>query len=638
MPRDPSYDLLLNGAGLMLARRAQMGRGGRAWQVQTVGASIAQRTPGEMLYGNQEATIEIPMVWRTAHLGYGDEIQRGEGRYRYTVNVDARFPEQIIPGPHVETLTIGGSANVNGFFEHDGDLFCIAGRYCKKIASDDSVSEDKDFGSGKVAMDVAIFNDVVYVGMGYSVAFWQRTATPTWSQASGLYMGHIAVFKDRAWASTSQYQTRSFAITPTVGANWGAPYNIGDPGTAITAMAQLGELLYVGKADGLYALGASGLAQSLTPELAAFRNSDNCLNMAGWHGSMWVPHIRGLLNYRNLGAQGFMVTPATPGQDVDEDNPVRGQITALAGDNRWLYAALYTAGGDTYIMAGRVAQGQEQVFGALIWHPLAKIASKKCEAMHISGLWTNPRLFFGLGVDVAYIILPRHSDNPIQDSACRYSLTGSIYFPAHSWGTPTTVKIWKSVEIMGDLLSSARYVNIYYRVDGGSWVLAGKAAFPQRHIIALAEEGVTGSKIELRLDITIPNSAAPLLIRSVVVRGVERPQTIELITAVVRCADNLPLRGQRGKCHRSGATILSELKALAKGDDAVTLTDVVGTERQVLVLPPIQESEVQQEGDLPREVLATIRMAEFEVDETDLPEAAYFVWDVSKWDGGDVWR
>jgi len=476
------------------------------------------------------------------------------------------------------------------------------------------------------------------VGMGYSVAFWQRTATPSWSQASALYMGHIAVFKDRAWASTTQHQVQSFAVTPTTAANWGAVYPVGDPGSAITSMVELGELLYVGKTNGLYALGSSGLAQSLTPELRAYTNAENCVNTTGWHGSIWVPHIRGLLNYRNLGAQGFLVTPATPGQDVDEDNPIRGQITALAGDNRWLFAALYTAGGDTYVLAGRTAQGEEQAYGMLIWHPLAKIVAKKCECLHISGLWTNPRLFLGIGADVGYIVLPRHSDNPIQDSNCRYQLSGSIYFPAHSWGTPTTVKIWKSVEIMGELLSAARYVDVYYRVDGLAWTKAGRAAIPLRHVMALPSGGVTGSKIELRLDYTIPNSAAPLNVRSLVVRGVERPETVQLITAAVRCADDLPLRGRMGKCRRSGATILGELKALAKGKRAVTLTDVLGTDRQVLVGPSVQEGEVQQEGDLPREVVATIRMSEFEVEETDLPEAGFGVWDSSTWDGGDVWR
>lgn len=636
---DPTYDIVLNDLGYILARRDQLGAGARAWSVETVGASIAQVSPSEQRYGTQAPTIDIPMVWRTAHLGYGDEQQRVEGRYRYAVNVDARFPEQILPGPLVTTLQTNCGSNVVAFFEHDGKLFCVGGRYCKNIAlADDAITTEKDFGSGKAATGAAVYNDVAYVGMGYSEGFWQRITVPSWSQATSLYMGKAVVFQDCTWASVSQYQVSKFATTPTLASNWSWKGAIGDPGKAITSLAELGSLLYVGKEDGLYVLDMTGIGQRLTPEVGAYAHADNCENMRAWHGSLWVPHIRGLLNYRNLAAQGFLVTPATPGGPVDEGNPVHGYVTAMAGDNRWLYVALYTPDGDTYIVAGREAQEGEFSEGPLIWHPLAKIASVKCEAMHISGLYTNPRLYFGLGDDVGYIILPRAGDNPINDSNCRYNLTGSIYFPSHSWASPTTSKLWKSIEIQGDKITSARYVEVYYRVDGGPWQLAGTATFSTSQVLPLAQEGVAGKKIEIRLDYTIPNTASPLLIRAVVLRGAERPQTVELITAMVRCADDLPTRRGGFKCNRTGAEIMAELKALSVADKAVKLKDTIGYERWVIVQPGIGEQEVEQEGDLNPEKLAIVRMAEFEVEEQTLSAPGYWVWGTSKWGDGDVWR
>lgn len=640
MAADPVWDIVLNGLGYMLARREQLGSGGRAWSVETVGASIAQQTPTERQYGNQAPTVDIPMVWRTLHLGYGDEQQRVEGRYRYAVNMDARFPEQLLPGPLVTTIDTDCGSNVVAFFERDGQLFCVGGRYCKKIAlADDEPSTDKDFGEGKVATDAMVYNDVAYVGMGYDDGFWARSITG-WVQASGLYMGKMVVFKDSAWASVSQYEVSKFATAPAIASNWSYKYDIGDPGKAITSLTELANLLYVGKRDGLYVLDMTGLGQRVTPELAAYTHADNCVNMSPWHGSLWVPHLRGLLNYRSLGAQGFLVTPATPGGPVDEGNPVHGQITAMAGDDEWLYAALYNADGDTYILAGREAGQAERPFvdGPLIWHPLAKIESVKCEAMHISGLYTNPRLYFGLDDDVGYIILPRAGGNPINDPNCRYTLTGSIYLPSHSWASPATTKIWKSISIQGDKISSARYIDVYYRIDDGVWVKAGTATFATQHILALAQQGVSGRKIEIREDYTIPNTAAPFLLRAVVLRGAERPQTVDLITGMVRCADRLPTRRTGFTCPRLGTEIVTELRALSVLAEAVLLKDTIGFERWVIVQPGLGEQEAEQEGGRAPEKLIVLRMAEFEAEAQSLSALAYWVWGTSTWGGGDVWH
>ena len=635
--RDARHDIVLDSKGYMLARKQQMGRGGHVWKQEAIGSSIARTTPTEMLYGNQPATVEIPMVYRSAHLGYGDELQVGEGRYRYAQNIDARFPLTILPGPYIKELTVSGSANVNGFFEQGGKLFCLAGHYCKEIQSNDVIALDKDFGVGKVAVSAAVYNGIAYVGMGYSEPFWKRAANESWSQAVGLYMGYIAPFKDRLWASVSQYLVASVSADPTISTNWAASYKIGGPGTAITALGELGQLLYTGKEDGLYALDSSGVAQKLTPELSAYQNPTNCMNMCAWHGLMWIPHIRGLITYRKSGDD-FVVIPATPGTDIDIDNPVRGQITAMAGDNRWLYMAMLTADGDTYILAGRTAQGDEQTYGLMIWHPLARLASKEVHAMHLSGLRTNPCLFMGIGANAGYIVLPRHGDNPLQDTNCRYQTFGSIYFPAHSWGTPTTTKIWKSIEIMANNLGLTRYIEIYYKIDDGGWTYAGKVTLSGNHVLALPDEGVAGNKIAFRLDYTLPNNQSWFALRNLVVRGVERPKTIDLITMVVRCADRLPLRGGRGYEERTGAEILADLQALAASDKAVILKGLVGEERYVVVQSAIPNIvEIESEGDLARELLVTISMSEFSADESTTQEVEYAIYGTTLYGDGSVY-
>jgi hypothetical protein len=260
----------------------------------------------------------------------------------------------------------------------------------------------------------------------------------------------------------------------------------------------------------------------------------------------------------------------------------------------------------------------------MLWHPLAYLEDTECDAMILTGLWENPRLFFGKGHDVGYIILPRNSDNPLQDPNCRYGATASIYYSAHSWNAPATTKMWKSIEIQADNLGRMQYLTVNYRIDGGSWVELGNAKVSPSTALGITPSGVAGEEIEIRLDFVNPSDQTPIIVRGVIARGIERPDTTDIISAVVRCADRLPLR-TTGYCPRTGATILSELKALAYYPTSVTLVDPVGSERQVVVIPPVTEqAEYAQTGEMSRELLINLQMAVVEFEESRFTEISLF--------------
>jgi len=641
-----TYDILLDEKGYILARNAR-GVGPRSWMEETLGASTTERTPTESRAGNLPATVLAPMVFRTGHRGYPQRKQIVEGRYYYAINMDARQPEQIIPGPQVTTLTIGGSANVNAIFEFDGVLMCLAGRYCKRVNADDSVSPECDFGAGKIAIDAEVFNDTLYVSLGFGAGDYihKRTLADAWTQDDDVQLGYMTVWKERLWAQksttlngvTTNNGVQNCSNDPFTAADWSSNGPIvGDPGTPVTSMGALGDMLYVGKYDGLHGVDASAIAPLLTPELRPARDEDNCRNMAAWHGRWFVPHLRGLLVYQDLGQQGFLITDSTPGREADENNPVHGQVTALAGDDHWLYAAIYNTVGDTYIMAGREAVGDEVQFGPMIWHPLAKLTNKKCQAMHVSGLWTNPRLLFGVGTDLGYIVLPRDGDNPVADSNCRYATSGSILFPAHAWNAPTTPKVWKEIKIESEDLSFARYLNVYYSLNGGGWRSLGLVNVSPAHTLALPQGGEAGNDLRIRIDY-VGTAAKPFVIRSVIAVGAERPDTILAFTARIRCATKLPTRGG-GICPRTAQAIRGELQALSEYGYAVALIDPIGAEHWVLVQPDVQAQEAEQEGRLDRELVLTIRMTEFEATSTPTLTGEYAVYGTSKYGDGSIYE
>lgn len=643
---DGAYDFVLDGKGYILARNSR-GVGGRAWQEVALAGSTARRTQTETQYGTLPTTVEAPMVWQTWHAGYGDLVQRREGRYYYADNMDARIPEQIAPGPKVNALTVGCTASIVRILEFGGVILVFGGNYCKRISSDDQVEMDRDFGGMATVVDACIYNGYLYVSFGCGGEYiWRRDEDGIWTQSSDTKLGYMAVWKERLWAQksttvdtvTTYNGVQNCAADPLTDANWTSNGPIvGDPGTAITRLGAMGGMLYVGKTDGLHGVDASEIAPLLTPELRAYPHVYNCYGMTAWHGMWFVPHLRGLLTYRDLGESGFLLADASPGRETDDLSPVRGIITAMAGDDHWLYAALYNSEqAVSYIIAGRAALGQQELeTGNMVWHPLARLVGTQCMAMHLCGLYTNPRLVFGHDADVDYITLPRSGDNPVSDSNCRYATSGSLYLSAHSWEAPATIKVWRGVRVQAANLSTARYLTIYYSLDGGPWRQLGLVNVSPVHTLSFPPGGVSGADIRLRIDYT-GTDTVPLTIRSVVVIGAERPSLVRQFSAAIRCATGVVMRNG-GRCPRTAKDIREELYTLAEADRAVLLCDPLGDESYVLVQPGIQMSEAEQEARLDREMTLTVQMTEFYGAPTESLTGEFAIYGTSTYGGGHIY-
>lgn len=646
---DSAYDIMLNGKGYLLLRGDARGHEPRGWKETALGSSNAQQSAVEHQYGNLPTTVSAPMAWRSCDLGYGDRRQRADRRYYYGENVDCRIFEQVLPGPLVTLLDLGGDQDVTHLVEYDGAVMAIAGGVVKRIAGDLAVTLEKDLGIVQPAVDVVEFNGALYVSTGTTAAIthplWKRWPSGDWTYNENIHVGFMAVWKDRLWAQASTTLdgvttingVQNCAADPMTAANWSTNGPIvGDPGTPITSMGALGDMLYVGKYDGLHGVDASDIAPLLTPELAAFRSSFNCVNMRAWHGIWFVPHVRGLLLFQDRGDAGFVIADAGPGRESDTENPVRGYITAMAGDDHWLYVALYSITGDSYILAGREAIGDEQQFGRMVWHPLATIPDARCGAMHISGLPPNPRLFFGAGPKVGYITLPQSVDNPLADRQCRYATSGSLYLPAHSWNAPTTRKVWREVRFDTRSLSISRHLQVYYSLDDGPWKSLGTVNRSPTQRLAFPDGGAQGNSLRLRIDY-VGSEQRPFVIQSIIAVGAERPDTLKQYTVNIRCATGLTTR-TGGKCPRTAAQIRDELYTLGNHPGAVEMVDPLGRSRWVLVQSDVTGSESMQEGHADREMVFTLHMTDFEDDTIVAPASGeHGVYGTSTYGGGDIY-
>ena len=254
---------------------------------------------------------------------------------------------------------------------------------------------------------------------------------------------------------------------PLTAGNWSdsADYVIGKPGRNINSLEQMGRWLYVGKEEGLFGSDESG---NQTNALDFVRNliaSTNCEDSIRWLGTLVTVHKTGL--WQHTGVSSRLIGIETLESNLSSIKG--GRYTALATAGEWLYAA-YLVGSTTYILAGRPGHKDEP---DVVWHSLFSYAAA-LSPLHLSGLTTNPRLYFGYvggGVELlGYLSLAQDgSPDPTDANLIFEGAATSVDFPAVDWGIPGTPKHGHMVEIVtGQAIGTGGTVKVYYGWDGAT--------------------------------------------------------------------------------------------------------------------------------------------------------------------------
>ncbi len=424
-------------------------------------------------------------------------------------------------------------------------------------------------------------------------AFWLRLSV-TASLDGGARLHDIAVHQPRKAdrflvvghellrvSSESGAPRISRMVDDGSAATWTPGVPVGDPGQAVTDLLSLGDTPYLVKADGLFRLGTSGAAmlEEPWPRPAASGSEVRPRGAAVWRGAFWLPLRDGLYRFRP-----GVFELVGPEMLPDNDSPVRGRITACAGDAYFLYAALRSEQGVTYLMCHDAERGA--------WHPLADLGQRECRHMWVSDVpGPNPRLYLGLDDDIGVVILPRHSANPLHDPRCRFASSGELRL-SRFHGSPAA----RRTAFLGLVLDGARlgpqaFVDAAYR-------LGGAAAFEPLGRFATASgqrvdfgSAVAGTSIDLRLRLTSQSDDATPVIRSVTLAYAARTGFRRVFDFRVRLADQLSLR-DGGRDRRTAHDLKQALMAAAASELPVVLTTPDGEALEVLV----REAEVRATG------------------------------------------
>ncbi len=354
---------------------------------------------------------------------------------------------------------------------------------------------------------------------------------------------------------------------------WTAGEPVGDGAFGVNALLSLGGTAYLVKADGLYSLRpgtGTGAEADYSWSLAVRRSSPHSgRGGAAWRGALWLPLPQGLYRFRPGD-----LTSAGPERLLENDSPIRGRVTACAGDAHYLYAALRDETGHTTLLALNQEQGS--------WHPVADLGRVDCHHMWVSDRpGPNPRLYIAAGGSLAAIVLPRGSANPLHDANCRFARSGNLTLSTFDAGFAAQPKAFLALTISGARLTASTWIDAAYRLGDDSELrpLGRFAASGQR--IEFGPDAAA-SAINLRLTLHSDNPTTTPVIHAASLAYAIRTDFKRVFDFVVRIADQAPLRDGRRE-RRSGRETKQAIAAAAATREPVVLVSPDGEHVEALV-------------------------------------------------------
>ncbi len=413
------------------------------------------------------ATLSEPS--ETWHLGGLKSKQGIPGTSEYGQNTDGRFPFRLLPGPEVTTVTLTASiSNPTRIFEALGYIWAVCGRYVYRIdPSDDSIVLSFAFGAGggfQMVDGLKWEDDTgLFASDETDQSLWEVTAIDgegdTWAQAeAGVKPYRLAAGIDRMFGIEDSGLLRNCVsgLDPMLAASWSDEIQCGETSTLPTGLLAFEKTVLAGKPEGLFGVSPEGKGAPLIRRMV--RDDDNCLGMRVHDPHVIIPHSRGV--YRFVPG---LVESIGLEKELMNESPIIGQFKDFATDNQWLLGLL-TVGATIYIMTARDRVSGEPGFGPMVWDTLVYLAATTSQAMYPSTLTTPPRLWFGNDNNISYIRL-----TDINDSAYRFATSGKRYSNKYTFGDWQKKDFPKVIAVGKGTLSAARYIDIYYSVDGGAY-------------------------------------------------------------------------------------------------------------------------------------------------------------------------
>jgi len=390
---------------------------------------------------------------------------------------DSSKPGALLHAPLFKStsLTTGGSVGTIEQYVNFGSLVFIRGngqflwRYDPVF---DTYTLDKDFGSGKSAVDMCVFNNELIVAMGETEKIWKRASGSggAWTQATdntfAIALGVVGSLLFRA----ESVNCLSSAITaPLTLSSW-APsspnqYTVGDTSWPIINIIDYQGATWVGKGDGMYSVDPTFEFHNQTPQIKTWPHDRNTKGAFTAHGSLWVPSIAGLLRVR-VGSS--LVAGPELANLQDTRWQVRGGVE-FGKDIIYLSATKSTgpfSGGQDVVCVIKMMRDPADI-DRYTFHELAEVASSVgLSTIHVSTVGDFPNLYTSWSTRSLVAKMGRAAGLVMEDSDYLFTLTMTMETGLIQATQDTgMVSLLEGVEVTLQQLSASNELDVEYKVN-----------------------------------------------------------------------------------------------------------------------------------------------------------------------------
>jgi len=332
------------------------------------------------------------------------------------------------------------------------------------------------------------------------------------------------------------------AATSNDGSVWsGTEIKVGYDGTNIEDMYEAAGYLCFCKPEGFFVYDGNDVYR--TVDGSDFRAVTNFVGGREWHGAVYAPVLNQMKKMVISSVRSAIISDATPRMvgSVDKERYGHGTPKVVVSTPDYIYVG-WTAGENVY--------PEILSYNEIGWHQIYRGTSGA--TLHAMGY---SRIMGWLMVNDGSTRRKRLSNAGWAEYP-DFAETGQFTTPGYDGGFPNENKIWHSISFRVRNLSSTKYIDIDYLLDGTLGTISERLNSvptntnePIEVTFGGANGQVTGKKLELRFTLTRDPSdvtVSPEIIAPIIIRGMPRPKALDAEEVTIVLDENMPLRGVYG--------------------------------------------------------------------------------------------
>lgn len=442
-----------------------------------------------------------------------------------------------------------------------------------------------------VVSDVAIVDDYALFAQGSSVPILRMrfNSVPTLplhefdddgtNMADLLHSFHHPQYGPQIWRALVGIGEVSRAV-PTAwltALTFGTGIKLGDKSQGIVELFDLGGQLLALKADSLWYVGDDDRGERVNVGLSPILPMASHRALTCMAGQVLFGWRHALLIY-----SGGSLTDIGPGREQGLPPSREGVISGLQpmGVER-LAASVDANDGQSSVMVWQAGAWHELMRAPRNGQRIQNIGYQDFEGM-------RPRIWISLGGDLAYVEMPRNSENPLGDIGLCYQHEAVLVGGTVDMGAARLPKFLKEMTLVSQNLGTGLQVNLDYQLDaeigGAHWRNAG--AFYSSPLDTLALNVGQLHSIRTRLRLLSSQATIPPVVQATVLEGFARTPLKYQWTLRIQVAD---LQSDRsGGLDADPDTLIAWLQEAARQARKIHMRSIWQAldDKNVIVEPP----------------------------------------------------